>query len=228
MWLVLGATGIAQPVPAKNTVLKPTFITGYESFTAGTAFVCDLPDGKGRFLLTAHHLLGPAGGFETELPWNKLNEVIKLTVALSMDDPTVHIVSRKALQIPGARALDRSGWADDLAAFHIDSDKRSPALQLAKTMPKPGERLWLYARQRGSDKLALFPCTAATSNGRELHYTFSDRAIKLAGTSGAPVLNAEGLIVAINIGGGEENGRLIGYGNPAPSVVAHLERATKP
>jgi hypothetical protein len=218
--------GHAQPAPATNTILKPTFITGRTSYTAGTAFLCESPDGKQQLVLTAHHLLGTAGGFESELAWDKLNETIKLTVGLSMDDASVHVASKHALLIQGAHALDRRGLANDLAAFQLDYDKSRSVLKLAKTAPKIGDRLWLYGRQRGSENLELMPCTAVTSSALELDYEFDNNAIKLAGTSGAPVLNADSQVVGINIGGSEQKGKLIGYGNPLPSIVAHLQKAT--
>lgn len=224
---VVTASCAADPAPSKNTVLKPTFITGKESFTAGTAFVCESPDGKKHFLLTAHHLFGSAGGFESELPWDKLNEVIKLTVSISMEDSSIHVLSKKALLIAGARALDNAGLANDIAAFELDYDKTRPALALAKIAPKVGERLWLYGRQRGSDRLELLACITTASNATELDYAFDNKTINLAGTSGAPVLNANAQVVAINIGGTEHNGKLIGYGNPTASIVAHLDRALK-
>jgi trypsin-like peptidase len=219
-------TGRAQPAPATNTVVKPTFITGRESYTAGTAFLCESPDGKRQFMLTAHHLLGAAGGFESELAWDKLNEIIRLTVGLSMDDPAIHVTSKRALPIQGAHALDRGGLAYDLAAFELDYDRNRPVLKLAKTAPKTGDHLWLYGRQRGGEKLELLPCTVVASSALELDYEFDSRAIRLAGTSGAPVLNAEGQVVGINIGGGEQQGKLIGYANPLPSIVSHLQKAT--
>lgn len=224
-WFAVLAECSAQPTPPTNTVLKPTFITRRASYTAGTAFLCESPDGKRQLVLTAHHLLGSAGGFESELAWDKLNEVIKLTVGLSMDDSSIHVTSKRALLIQGAHALDRQGLANDIAAFELDYDKSRSVLRLAKTTPQIGDRLWLYGRQRGSESLELISCKVVASGAQELDYEFDISTIKLAGTSGAPVLNSDGQIVAINIGGAEQKGKLIGYGNPLPSIVTHLEKA---
>lgn len=225
VWLGGLALSLAQPALPKNVIFKPTFITGRESFTAGTAFVCAAKDGKRQLLVTAHHIFGTAGGFESELAWDQLNEVIKLTVGISMDDSSVHITSKKALRIRDAHALDRTGLANDIAAFELNLQANQPVLRLAKTTPKVGDRLWLYGRQRGADKLELMPCKTVGSNTQELDYEFDDKTIKLAGTSGAPVVNSDGEVVAINIGGTEQKGKLIGYGNPMPSIVGHLEKS---
>lgn len=228
VWLAGLALSLAQPAAPKNVVFKPTFITGYDSFTAGTAFVCETADGKQQLLLTAQHLLGTAGGFESEIPWDKLNDVVKLTAGISMDNYGVSISSKRALLIQGAHALDDKNLADDIAAFVLDSDKSRPTLKLAKVAPKNGDQLWLYGRQRGGDKLEFYPCKAVRSDSRELDYEFDSKSIKFPGTSGAPVLNSNGEVVAINIGGSEQkNGKLVGYGNPLLSIVSHLEKALK-
>lgn len=226
-WTVTLLICAAQPTPPKNCIFKPTFITGHESFTAGTAFVCVTPDGQAEVLLTAHHLLGSAGGFPAELEWDKINDFVRLTVGLSMDDPSIHIVSSSALRIPGAHALSKEGLANDIAAFKLDQDSTRAHLKLAITAPKSGDKLWLYGRQRGSDNLELMPCRARASTELELDYEFTSNDIKLPGTSGAPVLNDKGQVVAINIGGVEHEGKLVGYGNPLASIVAHLNEVGK-
>lgn len=71
------------------------------------------------------------------------------------------------------------------------------------------------------------PCKTVGSSAQELDYEFDDKAIKLAGTSGAPVINSDGEVVAINIGGTEHKGKLVGYGNPMPSIVEHLEKSLR-
>ena len=227
VWLAGLALSLAQPAVSKNVVFKPTFITGNDSFTAGTAFVCETVDGKQQLLLTAQHLFGTAGGFESEIPWDKLNDAVKLTVGVSMDNYEVSILSKRALLIQGAHALDDKTLANDIAAFVLDSNKSRPTLKLAKAEPKKGDRLWLYGRQRGADKLEFYPCKVVSSDSRELDYEFDSKNIKMAGTSGAPVLNADGEVVAINIGGSEQKGKLIGYGNPLLSIESHLEKALK-
>jgi hypothetical protein len=59
----------------------------------------------------------------------------------------------------------------------------------------------------------------------ELEYVYDVRKINLAGTSGAPILNAIGEIVALNIGGDDDGGRLAGFGNPCTSILKFLKSA---
>lgn len=217
--------GSCQPTPPQNTVFIPTFITGYDSYTAGTAFVCESPNGEKSLLLTAHHLLGSAGGFPTELNWDQLNRTIKMTVGLSMDDSSTHVFSKRAILIQGARALDKAGFAEDLAAFELAPDKARPTLKLATQSPKVGDKVWLLGRLPGSSKLELVLGTVRSSTPKELRYEFDRGGIKLTGTSGAPVLNASGDVVAVNIGGGQREGKVVGIGNPLPSITALLTKA---
>src|SRR5690349_14260942 len=101
--------GISTPVAATNTVFRPTFRTATNSFTAGTAFVCEYPDSSHHLLLTAHHLFGTEGGLDSETDWKQLNRVVKLTVAVSLHDPKIRLVSKEALLIPGAHSLSNKG-----------------------------------------------------------------------------------------------------------------------
>lgn len=66
------------------------------------------------------------------------------------------------------------------------------------------------------------------STESEFEYAFEEKQINLAGTSGAPVLNTFGEVVALNIGGGEEAGRYWGMGNPCDSISSLLKAALKP
>jgi hypothetical protein len=217
----------ADPVPLKNVVFKPTFVTADTPITAGTAFLCEYPERANVVLMTAHHLLGHAGGFPAELPWDHLNEMIKATTAVSMDDPGISVKCGRAILIEGAHASDKSGLQNDIAVFEVDSVAALPALKLAKVPPAPGDRVWLYGRQRGGTVLELFPGTVGRSTDTELLFVYDKSDIHLAGTSGAPILNSAGEVVAINIGGNERAGKTMGFGNPVSSIRNHLHRAAE-
>jgi len=42
--------------------------------------------------------------------------------------------------------------------------------------------------------------------------------------SGAPVVNARGEVVGLNVAGGLVEGRMVGHAHPVESVSAHLQR----
>lgn len=99
----------APKVP-DHVVFSPTFMTGYDSFSGGTAFLCTVPEMDGVFLLTAHHLFGAACGLEKEFTWQELPKTFVAVTGLSIKDPARHITSTRPLTIPGAHGLDNSGY----------------------------------------------------------------------------------------------------------------------
>jgi len=105
------------PKVPDHVVLKPTFMTGYDSFSGGTAFVCQVPDFDGMLILTAHHLFGSACGLAREFTWQELPKTFVAVTGLSMSDPTRYVTSVKPLTIPGAHGLDGSGYHNDLAGY---------------------------------------------------------------------------------------------------------------
>ncbi|HEY1111198.1 MAG TPA: hypothetical protein VGE76_21255 [Opitutaceae bacterium] len=62
------------------------------------------------------------------------------------------------------------------------------------------------------------------ADAKDINYVFQKADMKLGGTSGAPVLSESGEVVAINLGGGPDKGRLVGIGNPAASILAELSK----
>ncbi len=215
----------AAPMPPKNTVCRPTFTTATGPFGAGTAFVCEYPEGKGQVLITAYHLFGPAGGLPAKIAWNEMAAKIKQVDAVSMHDPAVHIISTNVIPIEGARASDSAGVSADIAVFALPEAKDRAILKLADKAPKVGDTVWLYGAQADSKVVELIPATVALSTDLELDYTFANPAIKLRATSGAPVLDAEGNVVAINLGSTTRRAKLVGFGNPMISIRERLGKA---
>ncbi len=225
--VALAADEQAPTVP-EHVVLKPTFMTGYDSFSGGTAFLCNIPGMEGTFLLTAQHLFGPACGLQRQFSWQEIPKTFVVVTALSITEPRRFVTSSNCVAIPGARALDNRGYDKDLAAYRLSSDQKPASLRLAATRSKVGETVFLHARQRGKTSLDMLRAIVRKSTNSEFEYAFEDKQINLAGTSGAPVLNAAGEVVALNIGGGDEAGRFWGMGNPCDSISSLLKAALKP
>lgn len=222
---MMAITVSAQPLPnvPDHVVLKPTFMTGYDSFSGGTAFLCTVPGIEGTFLLTAQHLFGPACGLKRQYTWDEVPKTFVAVTALSIADPKHFITSTQPATIPGAEATDKSGYTNDLAAYRVDGKPTS--LRLAAERPKVGDTVFLLARQRGKTSLEMFRAVVRKSSDSEFEYIYDDKEIRLAGTSGAPVLNTAGDVVALNIGGSPEGDRIWGMGNPCDSILRLLEKA---
>ena len=225
MLLAGAAIGRASPTPPTNTVCRPTFTTAAGPFSAGTAFVCDYPEGKVQLLLTAQHLFGPAGGLPAAIPWNEMSAKISKADAVCIDNSAVHLVSTNTVPIEGAHGLDNRGLRNDLAVFTLPESKDRQALKLAAGAPRVGDPVWLYACQAEGKQVELIQASVALSTDQELDYSFTNTTIKLHGTSGAPVLDADGNVVALNIGSTLRRGKLVGYGNPVSSIREHLDKA---
>jgi len=221
----VGFSALAVPAPPRNTVCRPTFTTTAAPFGAGTAFVCDYPEAKTQLLITAHHLFGPAGGLPAKVAWNEMSAKIKQVDAVSLHDPAIHFVSSKVVQIDGARATDSTGVKDDIAVFALPEARDRAALKLADKAPKVGDQVWLYGAQADSKVIELIPATVTMSSDEELDYAFGVPALKLRATSGAPVLDADGNVVAINLGSTTRRAKLVGFGNPMMSIRKHLGKA---
>jgi hypothetical protein len=95
----------------------------------------------------------------------------------------------------------------------------------ADTAPAPLSVPPHVVYKRGKQTLELIPCTVTKSSPTELEYDYGRGGINLGGTSGAPVLNAASEVVAINLGGGENGGKVFGMGNPCTSVLELLKGA---
>ncbi|MGC3970933.1 MAG: hypothetical protein QM775_27445 [Pirellulales bacterium] len=194
-------------------------------------------------LLTALHLFGPSGGLKAQVPPAELPARVRgVELVDCFDDDRSLDFEVKALLIADAAPLgtenkgaDNSadgrsptaGQAGDIAAFHAPADVKAHVFELAPTMPKLGERIWLLAEVL-DDAFAGRQLHAATllyvPRDGDCIYEFADPNLEIRATSGAPILNQQGQVIAINIGGGQTEGKALGLGNPVTRFRPHLER----
>lgn len=220
--LLITCTAFASPTPLDNVVFKPTFLSGYDSLTAGTGFVARI--GDTHVFLTAHHLFGPAAGLERNLTPAEAKEFAIALAASSMTHASLILVSSEMILIPTARAFDRRDTSHDVAAFRLASYS-GPALRISATPPKVGEKVYMLARPRGEEKLRLISAVVSQVRETVIEYFYDETGVNFAGTSGAPVLNEIGEVVAMNLGGGDVRGKAMGIGNPAAAFSALLASA---
>src|SRR6266496_968008 len=162
--VAIGATDEQVPIVPAHVVLKPTFMTGSDSFSGGTAFLCTVPGVEGTFLLTAQHLFGPACGLKRQFSWQEIPKTFVVVTALSITEPTHFITCSNCVAIPGTRALDNRGYDKDLAAYRLGSDEKAVSLRLAASRPKVGETVFLHARQRGKTTLDMLRAVVRKSS----------------------------------------------------------------
>lgn len=216
----------APPTPAKEGLFKPTFLLANESWSAGTAFIVRGGDGKSAVLVTCHHLFGPAAGLEKQMSPEEIARDGRGAVALSMQDQKLIVVAPTYLKVADVRAMDRQGTDKDMALFAVKDGEKLAAFEMAEKAANVGDVVYLFARARGADAPKLYRATVVESAANGLSYQF-DETFDARGTSGAPVLDAQGKVVGMNLGGGDVQGKQIGIANPGTSVRQAIQAAAK-
>lgn len=223
-----GAVQAAPPAAVQNAICRPVFNVDGAVLGAGTAFVVDMRGPQPRALLvTALHLFGPAGGLATQIP---AAEMARRATAAACTALAVDATWRAgpALTIPGAQPMGE-GALRDAAAFVLDAHGAPPPyhLKLAAIAPKAGDHVWLLAQVAdGAPPNQLLHRAVVRQTGADvLQYAFDNVKLGLQATSGAPVLNDDGDVVGMHLGGGELPGKLIGAADNLAAVRSLLRSA---
>ena len=196
-----------------------------DSWTAGTGFIVRLKQ-PGLYFLTANHLFGPDAGLKSQMPPDDIATYVKGIVGLSMQNPKETVWFPEFIKIADAGSVEDKAVNKDLAVFRREDVPQLHALDLASEMPKKGDRVWLFARQRGDDTPSLFAATVDEADDNQLTYVFDRADFQLPGTSGAPVLNKDGEVVGINLAGGVTSDKKFkGWANPVSAIQAELNKA---
>ena len=202
-----------------NAILRPVFTVDGQALEAGTAFVVRLGGGA-VLLVTAHHLFGPDGGWDRDLTWEELPKLVTAVRATGAGGAVV-VTGQRPLAMEGTATFHGNPAGGDVAAFKIADPGHATVLALAPNAPKAGDRIFLLA-QVGSDQLLRHAATVAQVGPQHVMYRFDDR-VELRATSGAPLVDAQNRVVAINLAGG--GNPVIGVGNPVHAFGPKLERA---
>jgi hypothetical protein len=226
------AQGQVSPGPPSvpdGFVLRPTFETTLGKIAAGTAFPVQFPGQDRPLILTAIHLLGPAGGLPDDVPPTEVPRVVKgitLTDCFNPSGPSIK--GGAPVVIPGAGPLGKATKAGDVLAFWGPAGPGFRPGRLAAASPAKGERVWLAAslREGAPPAQRLHAATVlGVDESGDLEYRYDNPNLSIRATSGAPVLNAAGEVVAINLGGGRVGKDIHGIGNPVGRFAPHLEAA---
>jgi hypothetical protein len=206
-FLSIAAAAAEPPKGVVDTLCRPTFEMKDQPLSAGTAFLMETGVAtKPVVLVTAHHLLGPMGGLPAEVAWNDVPKAVKRATCKSIRNPAQNWIGMP-LAIPGAASFNNQSkdGLRDIALLTLQGKAAVPPLKLAATQPKLGDTVWLVAQLMsgaGQDKL-LFKAKVARVQDLALNYLIEDPegTFDLRATSGAPVVNERGEVVAINIAG---------------------------
>lgn len=212
LWILSSCSPPDSDVPlegaiaAQAAICHPVLTVDTKSYEAGTAFVVD---GPRPLLVTAQHLFGEMGGLSEEIGWQDMPTRATSARCRQLKGKA-EWTTGPALAIAGAHPVSATSAAEykDIAAFPLTGRVTGlPGLTLAEKEPTTGNKVWLVAQIKGGDPEALLH--RATVVGHEqgaLIYAFDDKRIELQATSGAPVVDAAGKLVGINLAGTTEGG----------------------
>jgi hypothetical protein len=207
--LSIVSAGVAAEPPqgVVDAICRPTFELKDQALSAGTAFLMQSGvTGKPVVLVTAHHLLGPMGGLSAEVAWSDVPKTVKRATCKGIKNAAQTWIGMP-VAIPGAASFNNQtpDGLRDIALLTLQGKATAQPLKLAATQPKLGETVWLVAQlfSGGPRGKLLFKAKVARVQDLALNYIIEDPegTFELRGTSGAPVVNERGEVVAINIAG---------------------------
>jgi hypothetical protein len=209
VFLSIGAAAAAAEPPkgVVDAICRPTFELKDQPLSAGTAFLMETGVEKQPVVLvTAHHLLGPMGGLSAEVAWSDVPKAVKRATCKSVNNAAQTWIGMP-LAIPGAASFNNQtkDGLRDIALLTLQGKPTVQPLKLAATQPKVGAPVWLVAQLiSGAPKeKLLFKAKVALVKDLALNYVVEDPegTFDLRATSGAPIVNERGEVVAINIAG---------------------------
>ena len=218
----------SPPNVPDHFLFRPRIETSVGTVRGGTVFAAQLPGDSRAILFTALHVFGPPGGLESEPEAKDLPAAVKKVVLTGLFDPSETVEAGAiVLPLPRAGRLGTQSRSGDVVAILASAAAKLQPRPLADRLPVSGEPVWLAARV-----LSGAPpdqrLHAATAKGVDedglLLYEFESPKTEIRATSGAPVLNAAGEVVAIQAGSASEGEKLIGVGTPVTKFAAELRR----
>ncbi|HEY4214112.1 MAG TPA: trypsin-like peptidase domain-containing protein [Steroidobacteraceae bacterium] len=239
-WLDVAPLRHPAPAVPDGFLLRPEFRYGRESSFGGYGFV--VRHESAVFVLTALHVMDEvikkkeldttarnASYSGRELPAVvtavQLYDVLKKQWALYELGTAGPMVC-----LPNSRTADEEPFAfRDIAAFQMSHAQLTKAVYslaprpLALRDPEPGEPVWLAAAMPDGSRTRQAVCVESAPRGLIFRYVDTKEIAKHS--SGAPIVDKEGLVVGINTGLGRLEQYEFGHANPVSSIRTHLAMA---
>jgi hypothetical protein len=239
-WLEVNHPEAPVPLLADHFVVRPIFTAGLDSVIGGYAFAAKIEGSRQPLLLTALHVMDEMikqkgidctddnkGYTGRELPAIVTNvDIYNVFAPNWMLAPLGS--AGPMLVLPNAGTGDEEPYSDrDIAAFFIKDVQNINPAPLASQAPKVGDPVWVAAQSPEYPGQRIFKAVVVEITNRSMVFKFENLEKELRYTSGAPVVNKDGEVVGINVGGGEFKKQKVGHANHVENIRRHLKEAIK-
>ena len=218
------AASAASAEPAgTDAIFRPVFTTPQGALEAGTVFVAKLDRCKEPVLVTAMHLFGPGGGLQEAMEPDDIRHGVSRAELTGFGRGAKHMLFEVGSLTPDEAHACCQGQpmhgVGDVAAFTAPERLASVALQLSAAPAVTGQHVTLLAEVLAPANAGLrHDAVVLGLHDGFLMYKFDDPTLNLRATSGAPVVDDAGRVVAINLSGGHslrsDPAAVVGGGNP--------------
>lgn len=237
-WLEVTHPVATEPVLPGQFVIRPIFNAGFDAAIGGYGFAALKPGDSRPLVLTALHVMDEIikkKGIDSHT--NNKNYTGKELPAVITEVNLFDVFAANWMMAPLGSAgpmLElkeaRTGHEEpysykDIAAFWVkpEDEKNLHPVRIAQKKPAIGEAVWLAARSDITPEKKLFKAVVVESTAQTLVFKFEDRGDKPKYSSGAPILNSQGDIAGINVGGGQLENEKLGHANHSENILYHLD-----
>jgi len=232
-WLEVPCPELPAPAVPPGFVLRPEFQSEAGSCLGSYAFAVEIEGAPAPLVLTALHVLDELirkRGIDARGDDYTGRELPAVLSRVQLYDPFAERwflsdlgTAGPMLILPGARMGDDEPDSHrDAAAFWAAGNGEIRPGRLAEESPAVGAPVWLAARATSGDPRAPLPAVVVASGEKRLVFRFADAEREAPYSSGSPLLDREGKVVGINVGGGALGGERLGHACHVGALRRHI------
>jgi hypothetical protein len=236
-WLEVKHPAVPAPSIPYPFVVRPIFTAGMDSTFGSYAFAVKHEGFSQPILLTALHVMDQLikqKGIDCS-PDNQNytgNELPSIITEVSIFNACAATwmtaplgTAGPMLVLPNAGTGDEEPFSDrDIAAFKIPNPGELNAPPLALESPQKGDAVWQVARSE-QPRQKLFKAVIVEITERAMVYKYEGPEQRPQYSSGSPIVNQEGEVVGITVGGGDLENQSLGHANHVKNIRKHLKEA---
>lgn len=209
------------PAVASGQLFRPRFETSLGPAEGGTLFAARVGRSNRLVLLGAAHLLGPPTGLSRQLRGSEVLMHYRGLTILDCVSGAIQEVEGEPIRLRTAEFPSPSVHGDAVAIEPHNRLGLDP-LPVASQLPAAGERIWLLAPSRSTERLV--------HSGRWLgveeewyYYRLDDQALDIVGTSGGAVLDSQHRVIGIHVAAGESDQGTLSIASPIKPLIPEIQ-----